>query len=81
MSDKPCQIPDNIIDDAKRLINICSTEFEQPTEALFAAILVVAVIAKGAGMPLQTLLDGVASAYSDLDPMVLDVGAKPRGTH
>jgi hypothetical protein len=81
MSDKPCQIPDNILDDAKRLINICSTEFEQPTEALFAAILVVAVIAKGAGMPLQTLLDGVASAYSDLDPMVLDVGAKPRGTH
>jgi hypothetical protein len=81
MDDKPFQIPDNIIDDAKRLINICSTEFEQPTEALFAAILVVAVIAKGAGMPLQTLLDGVASAYSDLDPMVLDVGAKPRGTH
>jgi hypothetical protein len=81
MSDKPCQIPDNIIDDAKRLINICSTEFEQPTEALFAAILVVAVIAKGAGMPLQTLLDGVASAYADLDPMILDVGAKPRGTH
>jgi hypothetical protein len=81
MDDKPFQIPDNIIDDAKRLINICSTEFEQPTEALVAAILVVAVIAKGAGMPLQTLLDGVASAYSDLDPMVLDVGAKPRGTH
>jgi hypothetical protein len=81
MSDKPCQIPDNILDDAKRLINICSTEFEQPTEALFAAILVVAVIAKGAGMPLQTLLDGVASAYADLDPMILDVGAKPRGTH
>jgi len=81
MDDKPFQIPDNIIDDAKRLINICSTEFEQPTEALFAAILVVAVIAKGAGMPLQTLLDGVASAYADLDPMILDVGAKPRGTH
>ena len=81
MDNKPFQIPDNIIDDAKRLITICSTEFEQPTEALFAAILVVAVIAKGAGMPLQTLLDGVASAYSDLDPMVLEVGARPSGTH
>jgi len=81
MSDKSFQIPDPIIDDAKRLIDLCSREFEQPTEALFAAILVVAVIAKGAGMPLQTLLEGVASAYSDLDPMILDVGAKPRGTH
>jgi hypothetical protein len=81
MNDKSFQVPDNIIDDAKHLINICSVEFEQPTDALFAAILVVAVIAKGAGMPLQTLLDGVSSAYSDLDPMTLEIGAKPHGTH
>jgi hypothetical protein len=81
MSDKSFQIPDPIIDDAKRLIDFCSREFEEPKDALFAAILVVAVIARGAGMPLQTLLEGVASAYSDLDPMVLEIGAKPRETH
>lgn len=69
-------IPDHVIGDAKRLIELCSEEFDYPTDALFAAILVVAVIAKGAGMPKQTLLAGVGAAYEDLDPLSLDIGAE-----
>jgi len=69
-------IPDNILQDAKRLMELCSEEFASPSDALFAAILVVAVIAKGAGMPRGTLLSGIAAAYDDLDPMSLDIGAE-----
>lgn len=74
--DRAFTIPDNVLSDAKRLINLCYEEFESPPQALFAAILVVAVIAKGAGMPRGTLLSGVSAAYEDLDPLSLDIGAE-----
>lgn len=70
------QIPDDILNDAKRLIALCADEFREPSHALFAAILVVAVIAKGAGMDKRTLLSGVEAAYEDLDPLSLDIGAE-----
>lgn len=75
-ADKLKNIPSDILADARTMIDICSEAFEYPVDALFAGILVVAVLAKGAGMPLETLVEGISSAYQDLDPLALGVGAE-----
>lgn len=74
-------IPDPIIEDAKFIMEFLSEHFDTPPEALFASIVAVAVLAKGAGMPLQVLLEGIAAAYDDLDPLALDIGAEVKHGH
>jgi hypothetical protein len=74
-------IPDPIVEDAKFIMEFLSENFDTPPEALFAAIVAVAVLAKGAGMPSPVLLEGIAAAYDDLDPLALGVGAEVKHGH
>lgn len=74
-------VPDHIIEDAKLVMALLSENFDTPPEALFAVIVAVAVLAKGAGMPSHVLLEGVAAAFDDLDPLALDIGAEVKHGH
>ena len=74
-------VPEPILQDAKFVMELLSEHFSTPPEALFATIIVVAVLAKGAGMPFSVLSEGLASAYADLDPLSLDIGAEVKHGH
>lgn len=74
-------VPEPILQDAKFVMELLSEHFSTPPEALFATIIAVAVLAKGARMPVQVLLDGVKAAYEDLDPLALDIGAEVKHGH
>lgn len=52
--------------DSKRLLRLLEAEFADPSDAFFACVLAVAVIGKGADMPLDTIVEGISAAYSDL---------------
>lgn len=78
---KNTPVPEPILQDAKFVMELLSEHFDTPPEALFAAIIVVAVLAKGAGMGSQVLLEGILSAYEDLDPLALDIGAEVKHGH
>lgn len=81
IASKSHPVPEPILQDAKFVMELLSEYFSSPPEALFASIIVIAVLAKGAGMPLSVLLDGVRSAYEDLDPLALDIGAEVKHGH
>lgn len=59
--------------DAKRLMRYLEAEFRDPGDAFFACVLAVAVIGKGADMPVNTVCEGIRAAYDDLSKGGQDV--------
>lgn len=57
-----------VFSDAQKLLTIAEKLFERPIDALLAAILSVAVMARGVEMDLPDLLEGVSAAYNDIEP-------------
>lgn len=62
----PTKLAGQTMAHTKRLMAILEREFENPGDAFFACVLATSVIAHGAGMPLEDVLNGIRAAYSDL---------------
>ena len=67
------EIVDQSLADARALMTHLSETHDYPIESLMACVLALATLAHGVGMPLDTLLEGVSSAYNDIGTSKKDI--------
>ena len=58
---------------ARQLMTHLSETHEYPIDSLMACVLVIATLAHGVGMPLDTLVEGVTHAYNDVGNSKKDI--------
>lgn len=66
MNDTPEAFMSETVSRGQSLMTHLNTTHADPFEALTTCILVLAALAKGIDMPLEDLLEGVESAYGDM---------------
>lgn len=59
-------LDDQVFAAAQHVLGQAEADFETPLDALFAHVLVAAMLAKMVDLPLDELVKGVSAAYNDL---------------